>query len=164
VVFETRDPARRAWEGVTPELTRTVVNVSGVGEVESWAELTEVAGQFVTFRSTIGFRRNDIVLESVSTLRFRNRPEVEASLLTEGFEVVDVRDAPDRPGLEFVFLATLATSRHLTADAIARSRRLRMPTVRFARIPTTMASRSRTPRLDTPLRREVPAVGFANRG
>ena len=64
-----------------------------------------MAGQLVTFRSTIAFRRDDIVLESVSTLRFRNRPEVEASLVTEGFEVADVRDAPYRPGLEFVFLA-----------------------------------------------------------
>ena len=105
LVFETRDPARRAWEGLTPKRTRSVVDVSGVGEVESWAELTEVAGQLVTFRSTIAFRRDDIVLESVSTLRFRNRHEVEASLVTEGFEVVDVGDAPDRPGLEFVFLA-----------------------------------------------------------
>ncbi len=105
LVFETRDPARRAWEGLTPELTRTVVNVSGVGEVESWAELTEVAGQLVTFRSTIALRREDIVLESVSSLRFRNRPEIEASLVTGGFEIADVRDAPDRQRLEFVFLA-----------------------------------------------------------
>lgn len=36
LVFETRDLARRAWERWTPELTRTVVDVSGVGEVESW--------------------------------------------------------------------------------------------------------------------------------
>ncbi len=105
LVFETRDPARRAWERWTPELTRTVVDVSGVGEVESWEEVTEVSGELVTFRSMTAFRRDAIVLESVSTLRFRNRLEVEASLVTEGFEVSDVRDAPDRPGREFVFLA-----------------------------------------------------------
>ena len=57
LVFETRDPARRAWERWTPELTRTVVDVSGVGEVESWEEVTEVSGELVTFRSMTAFRR-----------------------------------------------------------------------------------------------------------
>jgi hypothetical protein len=45
------------------------------------------------------------VLESTSTLRFRDRPEVEASLQREGFLPIEVRDAPDRPGRELVFLA-----------------------------------------------------------
>lgn len=67
-------------------------------------EVTEVSGELVTFRSMTAFGRDDIVLESVSTLRFRNRPEVEALLVKEGFEVSDVRDA-DRPRREFVFLA-----------------------------------------------------------
>ena len=43
-VFETRDPARRAWERWTPELTRSVLDVPGVGVVEDWGELTEVSG------------------------------------------------------------------------------------------------------------------------
>ena len=42
LVFETRDPARRAWERWTPELTRTVVDVPGIGVVESWEEVTDV--------------------------------------------------------------------------------------------------------------------------
>ena len=74
LVFETRDPARRAWEQWTPELTRTIVDVPGVGVVESWEEVTDVAGDLVTFRSMTTFRRDDVVLESVSTLRFRDRP------------------------------------------------------------------------------------------
>ena len=41
----------------------------------------------------------------MSTLRFRTRAEVEASLVAAGFAVADVRDAPDRPGRELVFLA-----------------------------------------------------------
>ena len=36
LVFETRDPARRAWERWTPELTRSVLDVPGVGVVEDW--------------------------------------------------------------------------------------------------------------------------------
>ncbi len=105
LVFETRDPARRAWEQWTPELTRTIVDVSGVGVVESWEEVTEVSGDLVTFRSMTVFRRDDVVLESISTLRFRDRLQVEASLAREGFQLSEVRDAPDRPGRELVFLA-----------------------------------------------------------
>jgi SAM-dependent methyltransferase len=105
LVFETRDPARRAWEQWTPELTRTIVDVPGVGVVESWEEVTQVSGDLVTFRSMTAFRRDDLVLGSVSTLRFRDRLQVEASLAQEGFRMSEVRDAPDRPGRELVFLA-----------------------------------------------------------
>lgn len=109
LVFETRDPTRRAWEQWTPELTRTVVDVPGVGEVESWKDVTDVSGDVVTFRSMTAFRRDDVVLESVSTLRFRDRFEVEATLVKDGFELSEVRDPPDRPGREFVFLARRRT-------------------------------------------------------
>lgn len=105
LVFETRNPARRAWEQWTPELTHTMVEVPGVGVVESWEEVTDVSGDLVTFRSMTAFRRDAAAIESVSTLRFRDRHDVEASLLEEGFQLAEVRDAPDRPGREFVFLA-----------------------------------------------------------
>jgi SAM-dependent methyltransferase len=105
LVFETRDPARRAWEEWTPELTRTVVDVPGIGVVESWEEVTDVSGDLVTFRSLTLFRRDDVLLESTSTLRFRGHAEVEASLRREAFQPVEVRDAPDRPGRELVFVA-----------------------------------------------------------
>jgi SAM-dependent methyltransferase len=105
LVFETRDPTRRAWEQWTPELTRSVVDVPGVGVVEDWGELTEVSGQFVTFRSTTLFRRGNVVIESTSTLRFRDRLEIEDSLVKAGFQTLEIRDARDRPGLEFVFIA-----------------------------------------------------------
>jgi SAM-dependent methyltransferase len=105
LVFETRDPARRAWEQWTPELTRTVVDVPGVGLVESWEEVTGVDGPLVTFRSTTAFRHDDVVLESMSTLRFRDRSEIEESLVREGYELTEIRDAPDRPGRELVFVS-----------------------------------------------------------
>jgi SAM-dependent methyltransferase len=105
LVFETRDPARRAWEQWTPELTRTMVDVPGVGLVESWEEVTAVDGPLVTFRSTTAFRRDDLVVESMSTLRFRDQPEIEESLVREGYELTEIRDAPDRPGRELVFLS-----------------------------------------------------------
>jgi hypothetical protein len=77
--------------------------------VESWEEVTAVDGPLVTFRSTTAFRRDDLVLESTSTLRFRERHEIEESLRGCGYEVLEVRDAPDRPGREFVFMCTRAT-------------------------------------------------------
>lgn len=117
-VFETRDPARRSWEQWTPELTRKVVDVPGVGVVESWTEVTDVSGDLVTFRSMTTFRRDEVVLESTSTLRFRDRQQVDASLVEAGFQTLEVRDAPDRPGLEFVFVTRrqTGTSRSLVAS------------------------------------------------
>ena len=105
LVFETRDPARRAWEGWTPELTHVAVDIDGIGVVESWEEVTDVAGELVTFRSFTRFQAEDLVLESTSTLRFRDRRTIEESLAATGFVLDDVRDAPDRPGREFVFVA-----------------------------------------------------------
>ncbi|MCX3061318.1 class I SAM-dependent methyltransferase [Streptomyces beihaiensis] len=105
LVFETRDPARRAWEEWTPENTCRVTEIPGVGTVESWAQVTEVSLPLVTFRWTYVFAADGQVLTSDSTLRFRERDEVERDLVTHGYVVDDVRDAPDRPGREFVFLA-----------------------------------------------------------
>jgi SAM-dependent methyltransferase len=103
-VFETRVPARRAWESWTRERTRTQIDVPGVGVVEHWVQLDEVALPLVTFTST-STMPDGAVVTAVSTLRFRERQEVEASLHDAGFEVADVRNAPDRPGREWIFVA-----------------------------------------------------------
>ncbi|MEU2562011.1 class I SAM-dependent methyltransferase [Streptomyces longispororuber] len=105
LVFETRDPAWRAWEGWNRERTHGVTEIPGVGAVESWVELVEVSLPLVTFRWTYVFAADGQVLTSDSTLRFRERDEVAGDLAAHGYTVEDVRDAPDRPGREFVFLA-----------------------------------------------------------
>ncbi|WP_165985915.1 bifunctional 2-polyprenyl-6-hydroxyphenol methylase/3-demethylubiquinol 3-O-methyltransferase UbiG [Streptomyces sp. YIM 98790] len=105
LVFETRDPARRAWEEWTRENSHRVTEIPGVSSVESWVQLIEVSWPLVTFRWTYVFAADGQVLTSDSTLRFREREEVERDLVTHGYVVEDVRDAPDRPGREFVFLA-----------------------------------------------------------
>lgn len=105
LVFETRDPARRAWEDWNREDSRTVTDVPDVGAVESWVELTSVEGPLVSFRRHYVFAADGRELTSDSTLRFRDRQEVEADLLARGYDLLEVRDAPDRPGREFVFLA-----------------------------------------------------------
>ena len=106
LVFETRDPSREAWLEWTRDQTDTTTDVDGVGPVRSWGDVTEVAGQLVSFRSTFVFASDGAVLTSDSTLRFRSRREVETTLHDAGFVVDDVRDAPDRPGREFVVVAS----------------------------------------------------------
>lgn len=106
LVFETRVPAMRAWKRWTPEHSRTLIDIEGVGVVESWHELVDVAGPLVTFRSVIKFHSEDLEIESHSTLRFRELDEIDASLRDAGYTLREVRDAPDRPGLEHVYLAS----------------------------------------------------------
>jgi SAM-dependent methyltransferase len=105
-VFETRDPAKRAWEGWTREHTHQVVTVEGVGTVESWSDLLATELPYISFRGTYVFESDGAVLTSDSTLWFRERDELEKSLTAAGFTVDEVREAPDRPGLEFVFVTT----------------------------------------------------------
>ncbi|MFE9168144.1 class I SAM-dependent methyltransferase [Streptomyces kebangsaanensis] len=105
LVFETRDPAGRAWEEWTREISHRVTEIPGVGSVETWVQLVEVSWPLVTFRWTYVFATDGQVLTSDSTLRFREREEVEEDLAAHGYVVEEVRDAPDRPGREFVFLA-----------------------------------------------------------
>jgi SAM-dependent methyltransferase len=105
LVFETRDPARRAWLEWGRPHSHIQAEVSGIGGVEAWGDVTDVSGEFVTFRTTYVFESDGAVLTSDSTLRFRGRDAVTDSLAAAGFAVDEIRDAPDRPGREFVFVA-----------------------------------------------------------
>lgn len=106
LVFESRDPARRAWETWNRESSHRVERFPGLGRVTSWVDLLDVDGPLVTFRWTyVREDDNGRELTSLSTLRFRERDEIEADLAANGYEVQEVRDAPDRPGKEFVFVA-----------------------------------------------------------
>ena len=99
VVFETRDPSKRAWESWNRAQSYVVVD-----GIESWEEVRRVELPFVTFDATTVFADGTRVV-ATSTLRFRERAEIETDLQASGFGVVDVRDAPDRPGRELVFIA-----------------------------------------------------------
>jgi SAM-dependent methyltransferase len=105
LVFETRDPADQAWQGWNRAATYGVTAIDGIGAVESWHELTEVSGSLVSFRSTTVFASDGELVTSDSTLRFRESDDVQADLVAHGYVIDDVRDAPDRPGREFVFFA-----------------------------------------------------------
>ncbi|MGP3955888.1 class I SAM-dependent methyltransferase [Nonomuraea sp. 3N208] len=109
LVFETRRPERRAWEEWAADTAPLVLDVPGIGPVERRHEVTEVRLPFVSFRSAYRFLADGAVVTSDSTLRFRSRDEVESSLGNHGYRTLDVREAPDRPGLEFVFIAERTT-------------------------------------------------------
>jgi SAM-dependent methyltransferase len=106
--FETRRPERRAWEDWAAHAGPVTADVPGLGRVEQRMEVTEVGLPLVSFRYTYRFLNDNTTLTSDSTLRFRDRDELMLSLEAHGFTVRDIREAPDRPGREFVVLAQSA--------------------------------------------------------
>jgi SAM-dependent methyltransferase len=104
LVFEVRDPARRAWERWTRENTYQRLDVPGVGRVETWWDRSGVNGALVSYTRTYVFA-DGTTLTSDSTRRFWTRAEIEDSLRSAGYALAEVRGAPDRPGREWVFIA-----------------------------------------------------------
>jgi SAM-dependent methyltransferase len=105
LVFESRDPERMAWLEWNRAQTYRRVVIPDAGAVETWTELTSVDGALVSFRMSFVFGSDGAMLTSDSTLRFRTRVELASSLASSGFVVDEIRDAPDRPGRELVFVA-----------------------------------------------------------
>src|SRR5262245_3292608 len=50
LVFETRDPARRAWTEWNRAASYRSSEIDGVGTVKSWVDVTDVSGPLVSFR------------------------------------------------------------------------------------------------------------------
>lgn len=103
LVFETRDPSYRDWEEWTRERSISVTDTVA-GRVEHWVEVNEVALPLVSFRHSFRFIDAGDLVTSDSTLRFRDRDEIAETLVASGFAIQEVRDAPDRPGREFVVI------------------------------------------------------------
>jgi SAM-dependent methyltransferase len=99
-VFETRRSEVRDWE--TWDLAPSPVDLPDGRTAVVSCTVTEIALPFVTFEGSIAI--GEEIMRSTSTLRFRERNELERDLSGCGFNVLDVRDAPDRPGKEMVFL------------------------------------------------------------
>ena len=109
LVFETRRPERRAWQEWASDTGPVILDVPGGGLVQQRRQVTAVDLPFVSFRYTYTFRADGTVITSDSTLRFRGREEVESSLTAQGYRALDVREALDRPGHEFVFITERTT-------------------------------------------------------
>jgi len=106
LVFETRRPERCGWLEWTREQTETLTQVPGHGPIRHWVQLTDVTLPLVSFEAVRVFE--DQTITSTSTLRFRTQDEIAASLIASGYDVREVREAPDRPGRELVFVAEQA--------------------------------------------------------
>lgn len=122
LVFEARRPEDRAWERWTKDVSRRVVAVPGVGDVEDWVQVTSIDGDLVTFDSPTIFHADGELIESTSTLRFRSRNAIEQSIAAAGFEVLDVRDLTYAPCRGWLYLARNPGApgnhaQHLTAGA-----------------------------------------------
>lgn len=105
LVLETRRPQARDWEHW--DLPPTEVELPDGRTLVVSRTLTEVAEPLVTFVSETTVDGETIA--SSSTLRFRDLDEIERDLAHHGWEVEDVREAPDRPGKEHVVLARLTS-------------------------------------------------------
>ena len=105
LVFEMRNPKAQAWLKWNRENTYKRVDIPNCGVVEGWVDVTSVQNSFVSFRCTYIFESDGAVITSDSTLRFRSREEITNSLRDVGMSLDEVREAPDRPGREFVFIA-----------------------------------------------------------
>lgn len=93
-----------------------MTEIPGVGAVQNWVQLVEVSGPLVSSRWTYVFAADGQVLTSDSTLRFREREEVEADLVARGF----VGRGSRGPGS--IWAGSLCSSRDVP-PALRRSRR-----------------------------------------
>ena len=117
LVFESREPSRRDWESWTKRSSKVRALVPGIGTVESWSEVTTATDQLVSFTTTFDIAGE--IVTSESTLRFRTRDEIAASLDSAALALLEVRDAPDRPGLE---LRVHLRAQRLTASTVRLGR------------------------------------------
>lgn len=87
LVFETRNPAVRAWEAWTPENTLRRIDVDGIGVVEVHHDVVSVADQLVGYETHFRFGENDVVV-APSKLRFMERTDLATFLADAGFAEV----------------------------------------------------------------------------
>jgi hypothetical protein len=105
LVFESVDPAGQPWLNWNRETSYVRRESAEAGVFESWTEVTGVDGDLVSTRRTWVFAADGATVISEGTRRYPPRPVIEDSLVSAGYELTDVRGAPDRPGLELVFIA-----------------------------------------------------------
>ncbi len=84
LVFDSRNPAARAWERWTPERSRRSVEVAGLGRVTVSYAVRAVAGDLVSFTTDHAFA-DGTHLASESTLRFLDADAIRERLATAGF-------------------------------------------------------------------------------
>lgn len=104
LVYETRRVEDRAWERWAHDADERTVAIAGTGPVHHRREVLSIDLPLVSFQHSFEFPDGTCVT-SPSTLRFRTDDENRHWLAHTGFEVTEVRGAPDRPSRERVYLA-----------------------------------------------------------
>ncbi len=110
LAFETRNPAAETWRGWTREASFGTFRLQDGSSFDSWVQLVDATHERVTFDAHSVFATDGSELVSRSTLRFRERDEVESTLDRAGFTVQTVHGDWDRspasPGSpELIFVA-----------------------------------------------------------
>jgi SAM-dependent methyltransferase len=105
LMFESVDPAGQPWLNWNRQTTYVRRESPDAGVFESWLQVTRVDGDLVSTRRTYVFAADGATLTSEGIRRYPPRSVIEDSLISAGFELTDIRGAPDRPGLELVFIA-----------------------------------------------------------
>lgn len=86
LIFDSRDPRARGWETWTAALREEITLLDG-REVVTWTEITDLAGELVTFLTHYAFPGSGEELFSQGTLRFRPGETLRSSLSAAGFKV-----------------------------------------------------------------------------
>ncbi len=100
LAFETRNPVNRTWEQWNKEDSTGMFRLPNGDSFQSWVQVTQVTGTLVSFDGHVVFTGTGVHEISSSTLRFRSQDEVEQSLLTAGFIIVEVYGDWDRRPVE----------------------------------------------------------------
>lgn len=86
LVFDTRDPRARAWEGWNQVDSRRLVTLRRGDVVTIWTEVTGVEDGTISFTHHYRFADGD-EMSSEAMLRFRSGDEVRSSLHDAGFDI-----------------------------------------------------------------------------
>ncbi len=112
-VFETRRPDAQAWVQWADDHTRRHVTLPDGTTVTSATDSVTVHWPFVDIAGTTVFGDGTRIAGKIR-LRYRELTEIEDALTAAGCTLVDVRDAPDRPRLEWVIIARRDQATHTT--------------------------------------------------
>lgn len=83
IAFETRNPDVREWRDWTPDRTREILDVPGVGRVDVHYDIADEDGQLVTFETHFRFASGETHV-APHTLRFMGRDDLERLIEAAG--------------------------------------------------------------------------------
>jgi ubiquinone/menaquinone biosynthesis C-methylase UbiE len=87
-VFDTRNPARKAWKGWTPARTLRCVQHPKLGEVRVWNDaLYEAATQIVSYETHYQHAGGGQGYAATSRIRFTSQPELAQRITAAGLTV-----------------------------------------------------------------------------